>query len=177
MNQRLARLAAEEDVVPEMLEDFRLAADLDRTHAALDQTHVVLLDQSHAATLDRTHLDRARQAGPVAFLRGFRRGDTRSVLVAKQRLHEFLRHTQVPVHRVHRPEAGHLLLVLLLSLREVRPGGGASGGRTIGTPLLSSVTISSSPSAAGSGAACCARNAGPTPPSDATRAPAYRRIA
>ena len=159
MNQRLARLAAEEDVVPEMLEDFRLAADLDRTHAALDQTHVVLLDQSHAATLDRTHLDRARQAGPVPFLRGFRRVEARAVLVAKQRLHEFLRRTQVPVHRVHRPEAGHLLLVLLLSLREVRPGG-ASVGRTIGTPLLSSVTISSSPFAAGSGAACCARNAG-----------------
>ena len=34
MNQRLARLAAEGDVIAEMLEDFRLAADLDRSRVA-----------------------------------------------------------------------------------------------------------------------------------------------
>ena len=113
VNQRLARPTAEGDVIAQMLEDFCLAADL---------------DQTHAATLDRTHLDRARQAGPVPFLRGFRRGEARAVLVAKQRLHEFLRRAHGPVHRVHRAEASGPpkrrcpFLVLLLPLREVRPG-------------------------------------------------------
>ena len=103
VNQRLARPTAEGDVIAQMLEDFCLAADL---------------DQTHAATLDRTHLDRARQAGPVPF----RRGEARAVLVAKQRLHEFLRRAHMPVQRVHRANAGHLLLlVLFLPLGEVRP--------------------------------------------------------
>ena len=84
VNLASINLTAEGDVIAQMLEDFRLAADFDRTHAALDRSRVVLLDQTHAALLDRTYLDRAREAGPVPFLRGFRRGEANGTHFERQ---------------------------------------------------------------------------------------------
>ena len=95
VDQLLPRLAAQREVVPQMLENFGLSADF-------------------------RPRDLAREAGPVAFVLRFRRRELWPIRVAEQRRHQFLRRADVRIHRVHAAHTGHPLLVFLLAFGEMR---------------------------------------------------------